>query len=74
MHPIVKDFNEKPSNALLSSLGSSTLKSMNIKIDGYLYDKLGIKADDAGVNGGWFYWPINFDPIWLKRCEGFAKK
>lgn len=24
-----------------------------------------------GVQSGWFYWPENFDPVWLESCDGF---
>ncbi len=27
-----------------------------------------------GVRNGWFYWPHNFDPIWLQVCDGVEKK
>ena len=33
-----------------------------------------ITADAHGIRQGWFYWPVNFDPIWLIICEGFTKK
>jgi hypothetical protein len=23
---------------------------------------------------GWFFWPYNFDPRWLKSCDGFEPK
>lgn len=36
--------------------------------------KLNIRAEKAGIQGGWFYWPINFDPVWLLNCDGFSLK
>lgn len=36
--------------------------------------KLNIEADPHGVRSGWFMWPMNFDPVWLKNCDGFTKK
>lgn len=36
--------------------------------------KLKIDADPYGIRMGWFLWPINFDPIWLSRCDGFTQK
>ena len=27
-----------------------------------------------GVKSGWFFWPVNFDPVWLKTCDGFSVK
>lgn len=35
---------------------------------------LNIEAAAPGVDGGWFVWPVNFDPVWLTRCDGFAAK
>ena len=38
--------------------------------------KINIKVNPIGVRisilRGWFIWPINFDPIWLKSCDGFT--
>lgn len=36
--------------------------------------KLNIRADPYGVRSGWFYWPMNFDPVWLSNCDGFECK
>jgi len=33
-----------------------------------------VKGDKHGIKNGWFSWPFNFDPIWLKECDGFIKK
>ena len=27
-----------------------------------------------GVQSGWFYWPDNFNPLWLESCDGFTRK
>lgn len=35
---------------------------------------LRIIGDPHGIRQGWFLWPINFDPVWLKSCDGFEKK
>lgn len=37
-------------------------------------DALGVTGEERGITGGWFNWPWNFDPIWLKTCDGFEKK
>ena len=29
-----------------------------------------IVGDPHGVKSGWFNWPIDFDPVWIKRCDG----
>ncbi len=36
--------------------------------------KLNIKADSHGVSSGWFNWPYDFDPVWLRNCEGYKEK
>ena len=39
-----------------------------------LPNKLGITGDPHGIKMGWFFWPLNFDPIWLRSCNGFQTK
>lgn len=34
--------------------------------------KAGAKGNPHGIKSGWFYWPLNFDPVWLLSCEGFS--
>lgn len=34
--------------------------------------ELHIEAAAQGIRGGWFIWPVNFDPVWLERCDGFT--
>lgn len=36
--------------------------------------ELAIKGNPRGIAGGWFNWPVNFDPIWLEHCNGFEAK
>lgn len=36
--------------------------------------ELNIQANPYGVKSGWFMWPANFDPIWLRNCNGFKSK
>lgn len=33
-----------------------------------------VVGNQHGINRGWFYWPINFDPVWLQQCNGFSDK
>jgi hypothetical protein len=28
-----------------------------------------IELDQHGVDNGWAMWPIDFDPIWVKKCQ-----
>ena len=36
--------------------------------------KLNIQAAVHGVVKGWFIWPVDFDPVWLRNCDGFEDK
>ena len=27
-----------------------------------------------GIRHGWFFWPLNYDPVWLVECTGFEAK
>lgn len=36
--------------------------------------KANVVGDETGINGGWFFWPFNFDPQWLLKCDGFKAK
>jgi len=31
-----------------------------------------VKGDFHGIRSEWFMRPLNFDPIWLKECNGFS--
>lgn len=37
-------------------------------------EKLNIQAHRHGIVSGWFYWPVNFDPVWLLNCKGYEEK
>ncbi len=37
-------------------------------------DGLGIVGTRHGIERGWFFWPFNFDPVWLEACDGFESK
>ena len=43
-------------------------------IDTKAIAKLNIQLDDYGISRGWGNWPFNFDPTWLKNCDGFEEK
>lgn len=53
--------------AIFASVGRAGPVFINSK-------KLNIKASPTGVKGGWFNFPFNFDPRWLKNCDGFEKE
>lgn len=33
-----------------------------------------VEGSEVGIRGGWFNHPFNFDPVWLKKCDGFECK
>lgn len=33
-----------------------------------------ISGDMHGIINGWFMWPFNFDPTWLKSCYLYKEK
>ena len=35
---------------------------------------LGVIGDHHGIRMGWFFWPFDYDPVWLKACKGFKRK
>ena len=30
--------------------------------------------DPTGIKGGWANWPIDFDPVWVSKCQGYTPK
>ncbi len=35
---------------------------------------LNVVGHQRGIDGGWFIWPVNFDPTWLESCDGFSER
>lgn len=67
-HPSI----DKSENVLMSVL---TLMQATGRTGGVVSPKeLNIKANETGVNGGWFMFPFDFDPVWLDNCDGYTKK
>lgn len=33
-----------------------------------------VKGEKHGIANGWFWYPFNFDPVWLINCDGFEEK
>ncbi len=60
-----------------SNIESETLKLLGIEQDPKLSpnsELLDLIVDIEGVMKGKFNWPFNFDPYWVKRCNGFVKE
>jgi hypothetical protein len=41
---------------------------------GFTSPTISIQGNTHGVRSGWFFWPLNFDPVWLEQCTGFEEK
>jgi len=35
---------------------------------------LKVSCEPAAAARGWFLWPVNFDPRWLRSCAGFERR
>lgn len=35
--------------------------------------KAKVVGNSHGIKNGWFFWPFNFDPVWLEECDGFEE-
>lgn len=33
-----------------------------------------VEGDSHAIRMGWFAWPLNYDPTWLKSCDSFEAK
>lgn len=36
--------------------------------------KAKVIGNSYGRSQGWFFWPFNFDPVWLESCNGFKER
>jgi hypothetical protein len=68
-HPKAQATHTHPVNQLAAILGKRS------GLDGCLLSQeatdLHIEAVPHGIRMGWFLWPVNFDPTWLVRCDGY---
>jgi len=30
-----------------------------------------VKGSSYGIRKGWFFWPFDFDPVWLEYCDSY---
>lgn len=37
-------------------------------------DTINVTGNEHGIKKGWFYFPFNFDPVWLESCDGFESR
>src|SRR6266545_4726230 len=70
-HPEIKGDNKMAE--LFSLLGGNRRVCLGL-ITEPAAKTLEILGDPHGIRMGWFNWPYNFDPVWLRRCKGFEPK
>jgi hypothetical protein len=69
-HPKLGDMPDNPILGMMAILGGvRRVPTIQAGIR-----ELGIQADPHGVRRGWFIFPYNFDPVWLRACNGFEPK
>ena len=64
-HPDAQSIHANPL-AMLAGIMGGAIFDMN--------NTLGVKGKPHGIRNGWFAWPVNFDPVWLEKCNGFTAK
>ena len=57
-----------PLSSVMAIFASVHRCAPQINIEGAV--ALGVTANHHGIANGWFNWPDNFDPIWLRTCDG----
>ena len=71
-HPETKmDTDDNSLASLLSIFASVGRSEPQIGVSSL---SLNIDANEHGIRSGWFNWPWNFDPVWLKNCDGFEEE
>lgn len=51
----------------------ATLLRISLGQESRLMKRMGVTLDSHGVERGTAYWPIDFNPVWVKSCKGFEK-
>lgn len=62
-HPATKEVRSNPLAALLAGFGGACIPT-----------ELNVIGNEHGIRNGWFGHPLNFDPVWLERCDGYTPK
>lgn len=66
-HPSIEEIRDNPLFVIMVFLSEAgRLPPMCLDIKG-----LNIEADELAIQKGWFNFPFSFDPVWLKRCDGY---
>jgi len=72
-HPSMQALAADPLGQLLGTL-ASVGRSAPISGQSMVQDAIRVKANQRGIERGWFNHPWNFDPVWLEECSGFENK
>lgn len=66
---VIKSTNNENSGLveMLLSMGQISLTNENTK-------EPIIILNPHGVKNGWVNWPLDYDPIWVEKCEFFTNK
>lgn len=64
-HPLLTTKDSNPFGAMVQALTGGFNNAAK---------ELNIKGNAHGIKMGWFFWPANFDPVWLESCTGFEQK
>lgn len=67
-HPSLKGAVDDPIGQLLGALASGRRIPVTRAVD---TPQLNVRGNPAGIRGGWFNFPFNFDPVWLENCDGY---
>src|SRR5438309_6082570 len=67
-HPDTAETRDNPAAQIIGMLATG------MPIPSKAWGTLKIVGHSHGIRMGWFAWPLNFDPVWLKHCEGFQQK
>ena len=52
---------------------AKSVEAMSYLITGKSGD-FNIVGDPHAIKRGWFFWPLNFDPVWLQNCDKYQEK
>lgn len=70
-HPSLKKLYDSPELQLYAMFASVGRVSPISLINN---NELNIKANQHGIDKGWFNFPFNFDTVWLISCDGYEEK
>jgi len=67
VHPKIGEIDSNPFGAVVDMISNPDRITNAAR-------ELNIVANPHGVRNGWFWWPANFDPVWLENCSGLEKR